>query len=137
MPPVLRCSAQKGRATLTLTCIRMGEDLCVTLAGGDREHIGAVALAQACASAADPAHRTSTCSVLALPGHREDGLARTLASRLSAALGATVCVACGIHLEAIASAEIEDVLAMAEELGAELLRRLALGDGKRPARATS
>lgn len=120
MEPVV-LTASRGRTVLTLTCVAMGEDLSVTLSGGDRPHIGAVALAQARASGEEGRGRSATTSVLALLGHKEDDLARTLASSLAARTGATVCVACGIHLEAASAEEISGILA----LGSGLAERLA------------
>lgn len=110
--------AQRGRIALTMTGLRLGRDLCVTLSGGEREHIGAVAVCQG-----SPAGE-ATASVVALPGHREDQLARATASRLATRLDAVVCVACGIHLEKILPEEIAGVLEMAEELTGRLIQRL-------------
>ena len=50
-----------------------------------------------------------------------------MAARVALGTAGTVCVACGIHLEAISAAELEDVRALAEELATELLVRLAAG----------
>lgn len=104
----------RGRLRLRLTCLPMGEDLCVTLTGGDREHLGAVALA---GPGGPPA-------ALTVPGHREADLASELASRLSDRTGRTVCVACGIHLDRITPSEIQDVHDLSIQLAKELGGRL-------------
>ena len=106
--------AQRGRIHLRMTALLLGKDLCVTLSGGDQPHIGAVALA---------GPRTPS-SALALPEHREGALARDIASRLASEFNVAVCVACGVHLDAITQGEIGDVLEMAEELARELGDRL-------------
>lgn len=93
-----------------MTAIFMGRDLSVTLSGGDRPHIGAVALRQPGAP----------CSALALPKHRESDLARDIASQLASEFKATVCVACGVHLDEILPEEIEDVFKVAEKLTRKL-----------------
>ena len=119
--PLIELFAERGRIKLSLCCIRMGEDLCVTLSGGDLPHIGAVALSQP-----NVLEQTrATTSVLALLGHREDELARLVASRVASRLGAVVCVACGIHVESILPKELTDVLEMSEELAQSLLERLS------------
>ncbi|HLO68396.1 MAG TPA: hypothetical protein VK188_15335 [Holophaga sp.] len=123
MEPI-RLEASRGRLRLELTCVPMGEDLLVAVSGGTRPHIGAVALAQARPSLRDPGARSATASVLALLGHKEDGLARTLALTLSARTGAAVAVACGIHLDGAAPGELRDAEALAEQLAAELSGRL-------------
>lgn len=121
-------TARRGRIVLRLTCVRMGRDLNVSLAGGDREHIGAVALAQARPSLSDPGRTSSSVSVLAILGHKEDELARGIASGLAAALGVTVCVACGIHLDGLTPEEMAEVPILAGELVEELRGRLAGND---------
>ena len=83
---------------LRLHCLRMGDDLCLTLSGGEQEHIGAVAVALPRPSLADPARTSATASVITLPGHKEDMLARELALKVAAALNVAVCVVCGIHV---------------------------------------
>jgi gallate decarboxylase subunit D len=98
-----------------MTCLRLGQDLSVTLSGGDREHIGAVALAHP--GAESP-------SALALEGHREEALATEIASGISSRLQVTVCVACGIHVDGLRPEELKDILEMSQELTGELLDRL-------------
>ncbi len=106
--------AHRGRLNLRLTAIFMGQDLCVTLSGGDRPHIGAVALGQG----------SVAVDVLSLPGHREDTLAHQFAQELATEIQATVCVACGVHLDNIHPEEIQDALELAQNLAQELRRRL-------------
>jgi hypothetical protein len=108
----LHLSAEHGRVRLKLICLPMGRDLCVTLSGGDREHIGAIALGQA----------DGTTESLLVPKHREEELARKLAGRLARHAQVTVSVACGIHLEKIQPSEIADVLALADQLTDDLIR---------------
>ncbi len=124
---MIELSRSRGRVALRLTAARLGADLAVTLSGGDRPHIGAVAVSQPRPSLRGGGETSATTSVIALLGHKEDELARQMAARVAAATGGTVCVACGIHLDAIGSAELEDVRALSDELATELLARLAAG----------
>lgn len=106
--------AQRGRVQLRMTALLLGSDLCVTLSGGDRPHIGAVALSGP----------NGPSSALALPEHREGELARDIASRLASEFNVAACIACGVHLDGILPGEIQDVLEMADELTRELIDRL-------------
>jgi gallate decarboxylase subunit D len=124
---VIELSRSRGRVAVRLTAARLGADLALTLSGGDRPHIGAVAVSQPRPSLLGGGGTSTTTSVIALLGHKEDELARQVAARVALATAGTVCVACGIHLEAISAAELEDVRALAEELATELLVRLAAG----------
>ncbi len=103
----------------------MGKDTSVALQSGEAGHIGAVAVSQARPSLSDDGSCSATTSVIALLGHKEDELARAVASRLARALGGVVSVACGVHLDAIRPEELRDVAALAEELAEELAARLA------------
>jgi len=85
----------------------MGDDHCVIITGGDRPHVGAVALAQARPSLRDPSTVSATTSVLTLLGHKEDVVAHRVAQRLASALNRNVVVCCGIHVDAISPAELE------------------------------
>lgn len=112
---MIELDAERGRVRLHMRCISLGEDLCITLSGGDREHIGAVALAR-------PGEHAST---LAVPGHREEELAREIAQRIANHSHTTVCVTCGIHLDKILPSEIEDVLDVSRDLTETLSQRLS------------
>jgi gallate decarboxylase subunit D len=114
-------TAQRGRVALRMVCVPMGRDLAVTLCGGDRAHIGAVAVAQARASLTPGGGTSASTSVITLPGHKEDDLARTLAARFAARMDAVVSVACGIHMDAISQGELKDILELAEELAGQAL----------------
>jgi hypothetical protein len=116
-------TAGRGRLALRMTCVPMGRDLSVTLCGG-RAHIGAVAVSQARPSLEPDGGTSATTSVIALPGHKEDELARAIAARFAARLDAVVTVACGIHLDGIRPEELKDVQDLAEQLSAEALGRL-------------
>ena len=120
-------SETSGRVSINLAAIFMGNDLNISLYGGDTPHIGAVALAQPRPSLQDAEQRSSTCSVLAITGHKEDELARSLALDLSKKLEVRVCVACGIHLDKISPDEIGLALAMCNRLAAQLLKEIKGG----------
>ena len=117
-------SETSGRVSISVTAIFMGNDLNISLYGGDTPHIGAVALAQPRPSLHNTEQSSSTCSVLAITGHKEDELARALALDLSKKLEVAVCVACGIHLNKISPEEIGLVLEICDRLTAKLLTTL-------------
>jgi len=70
----------------------MGEGLILTLKGGDKPHIGAVALAV-------PYKQTSSASLLSVYGHKDGEIAKPIAERIAKALRKTVVVVVGIHLD--------------------------------------
>jgi hypothetical protein len=95
-----------GRLTIHLRAERVGADWSVAIFGGDRPHIGAVALA-------GPG---SQCQAICLPKHREGDIAKRFAVGLADRLGVAVCVSCGIHLDGIVQQEIELVAEVTKTL---------------------
>ena len=110
-----------GRISIALHALRMGNDLLVGIYGGDRPHIGAVAVGVPGPLGVNGEARTAETSVIALPGHREDRVARDAAQRVALETGVVVSVSCGIHLDAITAEEIERVCELVEELTGELI----------------
>ncbi|WP_432735000.1 hypothetical protein [Maridesulfovibrio sp. FT414] len=118
---MLTLTRKTERFTLEMTLIRMGRDLCVSLFGGDTPHIGAVALAVPHSGIKDRAKADATVSLLAVTGHREDGLAREMAYGLATHFNCTVSVSCGIHLDNARKDEISDILKASDALLKEAL----------------
>jgi hypothetical protein len=110
-----------GRISITLHAVRMGNDLLVGIYGGGRPHIGAVAVGVPGPGADSGQTRTAETSVIALPGHREDHVARDAAQRIALKTGAVVSVSCGIHLDSITAEEIACVCSLVEELTVKLI----------------
>jgi len=94
-----RFRTEEGRYDLEASAKWIGEDLLVAIWGGERPHIGAVALAQPRPSLKDPGRTSSTASVFCVVGHKEDAVAKKASEFLSAALNTRVVATAGIHWE--------------------------------------
>lgn len=105
-----------GRGWLQVRGLWSGPDLTVTLSGGSHPHIGAVALAQPRPSLRGDGSRSATVSVLTLPGHLEDEVARWAAHLLAVRAGGTVVVTAGMHVDQATPAEITALVAEAKAL---------------------
>jgi hypothetical protein len=103
----------------------IGEDLLVAIWGGERPHIGAVAVAQPRPSLKDPDQISSTASVFCLLGHKEDDLVKAAAQILAATLNTTVVVTAGIHWDNLDAAGIRQVLRNSEHLIDLILEKTA------------
>ncbi len=99
----------------------VGADLVVTIGGGTRAHVGAVAVAQPRPSLKGDGRVSATASVIALLGHKEDELARWAALHLAARLNRTVVVTAGVHVDEAALEQIvhldKEVRRLVEDLG--------------------
>ncbi len=86
-----------GAYDLTANVRMIGPDLLIAIWGGERPHIGAVAVAQPRPSLKDPDVTSASASVFCFVGHKEDDLAKAAAEILAATLNTPVVVAAGIH----------------------------------------
>ncbi|MGW8320096.1 MAG: prenylated flavin chaperone LpdD [Thermodesulfobacteriota bacterium] len=88
----------------------LGEDLLVAISGGEKPHIGAVAVAQPRPSLKDPTVTSATVSVICCIGHKEDDLAKQAAEKLAASLNTRVVVTAGIHWDNLSEEGIQKVI---------------------------
>jgi hypothetical protein len=111
---VRRCEVEDPAtgARLEAVCVSAGADLVVTVGGGERPHVGAAALALSLPRLKDPSRLTESSSLLAVPGHKEEDLARDGARRLARALARSVVVTVGIHDDRISRARIAAYVAL-------------------------
>ena len=137
---VRRCSVKDPAtgARLDAVCVSAGADLVVAVGGGERPHVGAAALALSLPSLKDPSRLTESSSLLAVPGHKEEDLAREGALRLARALARTVVVTVGIHDDGISAERIAAYVALFERLVDAIVedqRRVAGAPRASPTRA--
>jgi hypothetical protein len=104
----------------------IGQDLLVAIWGGERPHIGAVAVGQPRPSLRDKSMRSATASVFCYPGHKDDIIAKEAAEKISAALNRNCIVTVGIHWDAIDEAGISTIIENSRDLIKMILRRLPL-----------
>jgi len=106
-------------------CVKkIGNDLLVSIWGGEIPHIGAVAVAQPRPSLKDPRVRSATASVFCYPGHKEDVIAKETAERVSAALDTNVTVTAGAHWDNIDETGIKAVLESNRQLISMIIEKI-------------
>lgn len=98
---------KKGRVSLQASLHMIGEeDWVIHLVGGEKPHVGAVAVARVRPSLEDESRISASTSVITAMGHKEDALAREMAETLAKMVKKNVVVLCGIHLSDISKEEI-------------------------------
>ncbi len=102
----------------------VGEDLVVAVGGGQRPHVGCVVLAQPQPAKTKGGERSASCSVLTIPPHKEEPIARGIASRLAEVFGRVTVVTAGVHDDNLDADGIAIYLRLGEELADELVRHL-------------
>lgn len=87
--------------------ITTGNGLAVFISGGERPHLGGVALASP--GAEIDGEQLSSCDLwtLTVPGHKDAQLAQKIAKKLCTALGEPVSVSLGVHIEHATMDEIK------------------------------
>ncbi|MFC1884047.1 hypothetical protein ACFL2O_04685 [Thermodesulfobacteriota bacterium] len=103
----------------------IGDDLLVSIWGGEKPHIGAVSAAQSRPSLRDPEAISATASVLCFLSHKEDELAKAVSEVLAAALDTRVVVTAGIHWDNITQEGIQQVLKNSETLVELILEKIS------------
>ena len=121
---IRRCAVEDAASSTRLeaVCVPCGDDLVVVVCGGERYHVGAAALAISIPSLKDPATRTSSSSLVSVPGHKEEDLARDGSLALSRALERNVVMTVGIHDDGITKERIRGYVELFGRLVDEIAR---------------
>ena len=106
---------------LDFKMVAMGNDLCVILTGGDVPHLGATAVTHVRPSKEAPTNINATTSVISLPGHKEDEIAKYIASSMAVGLNKNIVVCCGIHVNEFTAEKLEFIKLKVEEFVISML----------------
>ena len=109
---------------------QIGEDLLVAIWGGEKPHIGAVAVAQPRPSLKDESVVSATASVFCYPGHKDDIVAKEAAEKISSALNTNVTVTAGIHWDDIDEEGIKTIMANSQRLVNMIIEKIGAREGK-------
>ena len=102
----------------------VGNDLSICISGGDKPHIGAVALGIPISLPHDPSVHTSSVSLMTVPGHKEDEFALRVSRKLAKQLNKVVVTSCGIHIQGIKKDEILQLSLLLDHIINELIDSL-------------
>jgi hypothetical protein len=109
---------------LTAWLCELGDDLVIAVGGGDRPHVGCVVLAQPGRPKRDGPGVAVSSSVLTIPPHKEEPIARAVAERVCGSTGRVTVVTAGVHENRIDLDGIETYLRLGVELGAAVVDHL-------------
>ncbi|MCK5551656.1 MAG: hypothetical protein KAJ09_00835 [Deltaproteobacteria bacterium] len=119
-----RVAHQEGPYRIHAEVLFVGDDLVVSIWGGSKPHVGAVALSIPRPSLENPAKISSTSSVLTRLGHKEDEIVKKVAENISAALNKVVVVSAGIHWNNIPDEGIGTIQSICETLTDQLINKV-------------
>ncbi len=101
--------------TIKTSIIEIEKDI-VIIIGGGKSHIGAVGISFPTASIIEKEKTTTTTSIITLPGHKDDIIAKIFSEKLSKALNRNVVAIAGIHFDNITKEEIDKIVKCSENL---------------------
>jgi len=123
IPIEFTINTNEGSYDLSASVRFIGQDVLVAIWGGEKPHIGAVAVALPRPSLKDPDVTSASASVICLVGHKEDELAKAAAEILAAALNTQVVVTAGIHWDDLDSQSIQRIIQNSEVLVDKILEK--------------
>lgn len=116
-------SIDRGKYKVHLIAIPTDDGLIITILGGEKPHVGAVAIGVPRPSLKDPSKLSATSSVFTLPSHKDDEIAKPIAERIAKKMNQTTVVVAGVHIENASKLEIRELLANAKKAGDEFIKR--------------
>lgn len=114
--------AGHGKYRVSCRLFAVEEGLVAHLFGGEKPHVGAVALAIPRPSLRQKGKISATASVLAVVGHKDDELARPTALLLAARCRVPVVVIAGVHVEGAGPQDISMLVSNARRAVKGVLR---------------
>ncbi|MGA8942782.1 MAG: hypothetical protein WB502_08730 [Thermoactinomyces sp.] len=112
-------TGQKCRDRIELRALACGTDYSVTICGGTRYHVGAIAL-----GCFEPGVE-ATVRVTGVPGHRDEEVAKWAAGYLATELKCNVSVSAGIHIDNASREEINVLVTNCRKACKALVKEVA------------
>jgi hypothetical protein len=112
-----------------VTVIRIGKELMAVVEGGDRPHIGSIAVAVpcrtlSCGSRENDEKTSSTVSIYNVVGHKDDQIASPLAHLIARNFSRVTVVLAGIHIDNAVKKDIEGILNQMSKVNIKVVEKL-------------
>lgn len=107
---------------LQVSVKKIGQDLLVSVEGGQKPHIGCVIQSVPRPSLTGDGSYSATSSVLNLTGHKDEYLCRKFSEQICAACQTTVVCTGGVHIDQITKEEICEIMRIIEDMGNVVIR---------------
>jgi hypothetical protein len=114
----------KGRFKIHGFVQEMGQDILVSIWGGNRPHIGAIGMAIPRPSLKDPNKWSATSSNFTFVGHKEDLLVKKISEKIASHLRRNVVVIAGVHWDDTTSKEIKMIENLIQKMSDQILKKL-------------
>ncbi len=98
------------RGRVKLSALKAGKGFVVLITGGEKPHIGAIAVAIPRPSLSNPQHYSATSSVFTLTGHKDDEIARRASEKIAKESKEVTVVIAGLHIQEAKPSEINQLV---------------------------
>ena len=119
----------KDKYKVKLVAIKSGEDLTVIISGGEKPHIGTIAVSIPRPSLKDSNKVSASTSVFTLTGHKEDELSKQIAESITKITKKVTVAIVGLHIEKATSKDIECLIQNTQKVVDKLRRKLVKKEG--------
>ena len=124
----IRENAGFGKHCIKAVAVCSGEDINVSIAGGEKKHIGAVAIGvpRDKTKVSNVNINSATTSVICVQDHKEDEYAYLAAKHLATELDCVVTVSVGIHIDNVVEKDLDILSENFKEIIEKLEKSLLL-----------
>jgi len=121
---MLQVSVGKGKFKVEATCIVTKDGILTIIFGGEKPHIGAVALAMPRPSLRDHRKTSATTSVLTVIGHKDDEIAKPAAEFVAKKFKVPTVVVAGVHVDKATEQDVKTLFTNAMKTVSQIVNRM-------------
>ena len=114
----------KNKYKVKLVAIRSGKELTVIISGGEKPHIGAIAISIPRPSLKDSNKVSASTSVFTLTGHKEDELSKQIAENITKVTKKATVTIVGLHIDKATAQDIECLIQNTQKVVDKLFTKL-------------
>lgn len=115
----------KDRYKVKLTAVSSGKELTVIISGGEKPHIGAIAISIPRPSIEDSNKVSASTSVFTLVGHKEDELSKQIAENITKITEKVTVAILGLHIDKATAQDIEYLIQNTQKAVDKLIIKLS------------
>ena len=119
----------KDKYKVKLVAIKSGEDLTVIISGGEKPHIGAMAVSIPSPSLKDLNKVSASTSIFTLTGHKEDEISKQIAENITEVTKKVTVTIVGLHIDKATAQDIEYLIQNTQKAVEKLRRKLVKKEG--------
>jgi len=114
----------KDKYEVKLTAVNSGKELTVIISGGEKPHIGAIAVSLPRPSLEDSNKASASTSVFTLVGHKEDEISKQIAENITKLTEKVTVTIVGLHIDKATPQDIKSLNRNTEKVVDKLREKL-------------